>query len=216
MAASRKKLAVIDIDNVIVIPDIKWIGNAFKKKTLFNRLENWAIVHAAFNGKEAFAKAVMDRLIYDLPQWLGLPLIARQTFLDVYRNDETFYQGLPLTKFGQEVMLRNHSNKLVFVTHVLGGASDQSKRDWIYSNFKNADFTYEAIDITQPKSEIISKMYGDFDYFVDDSPENMLDVMEHCGDETKEFIFPSYGYNQGLILASKNLAEEKKFTLKTY
>lgn len=216
MANTKKKLVICDIDNVVVIPDPKWIAEAFKKKVIFNRVSNWAIIHAACGGRESFEKAVMDRLVYDLPEWLGLPDIARETFLNAYKDNETFYQGLPLTKFGSELVLRNQGHKIVFVTHVLGGKSDVSKREWIFNNFKNTDFTYEAIDISEPKSKIISTMYGDFDVFVDDYPANHLDVMEKCGNEKKEFIFPSYGYNQGLILAAKNLAEEKKFTLNTY
>ena len=214
--ASKKKLVIVDIDDTVLLIAPKWIGNSFKESVIFNRVKNWAIVHAAMDGKEAFAKAIMDRTVYDLPNWLGLPDIARGVFSDVYKNDGTFYQGLVPTKFGSELMLRNHSAKLVFVTHVLGGNSDQSKYDWIYSNFKNADFIYEPVEITTKKSEVINKLYGDFDVFVDDHMGNHLDVMENCKSEGKEFLFPSYGYNQGLVIASEGLAKDKKFSLKTF
>ena len=216
MASTKKKLIVTDVDNVVVIPDAKWIAEAFKKKVIFNRIKNWSIVHAAFGGKEEFIKAVMGRLIYDIPEWLGLPDIARGTFMKAYTDNETFYRGLPLTKFGNELLLRNNGNKIVFVSHVLGGASDQSRYDWIHDTFKNTDFVYEAVDINEAKSKIISQMYGDFDVFIDDAPANLMDVMEQCGNESKEFLFPSYGYNQGLIFSAKQLAEEKKFSLRTY
>jgi hypothetical protein len=214
--ASKKKLVIVDIDDTIVLIAPKWIGESFKESVIFNRVKNWAVVHAAMDGKEAFAKAIMDRTVYDLPTWLGLPGIARNVFADVYKNNGTFYQGLLPTKFGSELMLRNHSAKLVFLTHVLGGNSDQSKYDWIYSNFKNADFAYEAVDINTKKSEVINKLYGDFDVFVDDHPGNLMDVMQNCNSENKEFIFPSYGYNQGMILSSEELAKTKKFSLKTF
>lgn len=211
------KLVVCDVDDVIVNTSIKWVAKALAEDPIFNRVENPNPIYAAFaNDKEAFDKLVMGRDEYYLNKWLGLPNVAFNYFMEVYLNDGRFYDDLTPTTLAMNFVAHSDTNKYIFVTHCGGGVCDLSKKNLIDRVFKNTNYTYEAVPMGVPKSEVIALKYSNFDVFIDDDPRNHIDVMQNCGKEGQEYLFPLYGYNANLPFLAEQMIIDKKLTLNAY
>jgi hypothetical protein len=201
---------ICDVDEVIFSLSPKWVSMALKDKILFPRIRNFDVIAAHNAGKDAFIACVLNRTEYDLTKWLGLSDLAKDYFMDIYRECTTFYSDLPLTTFGTNLLVNKQAKKMIFVSHVVGGPVDDSKKEAIHSRFKNSNYAYYSVMGGFKKSDKIKEVCPEFDMFVDDCPSNILDVMSECGKPGQKFLMPMYGYNKTAPLILETAVQKTK------
>ena len=206
---------VCDIDEVIFDISPKWVTRLVENELIFPRIRNYAIFKY-LRSDDILANACNERLDYSLTTWLQLPEIARPLALSIYKDDPEFYQGLPLTSFGNRLLTNFKRSKIVFTTHVLGGLSDFSKHDAIDRAFKSCDYSYHEIPIGVKKSSKIKDIGINFDIFVDDLTSNLKDVMEELGEPQHKFLYPRKGYNGDALFELEDIVASKKLSLGSY
>lgn len=209
----RSPIIVCDVDEVIFNIAPKWVKKMIHNEKLFTRIRNLKPIIEYNNSEERLIKCVNERDEYNLLEWLQLPKISHGLAMSLYRDDPNFYKDLEITKFGLNLKANPTSRRIVFVSHVLGGLADDSKREMLDYYFNGCNYSYYPVYRGFNKSDKIMEVCPDFDVFVDDNVGNMLDVMQKCGKPGMKFIYPALGYNALAPVMLSEVVAEKKLDL---
>jgi len=210
---TRSRLQILDIDDTICYTATKWIKNAAKHPALLKRMDHGSNFTIAMASENDFIANTYMRTEYDLLKFMGVYEDAQGIFVSAYKDDGSFYDDIVLTNFGRSIKLGGIQNKLIFVTHCIGGLCDASKRAMIDREFKGHDYEYVEVPLGKSKADIIKEKYGDFESFVDDCPAVLKDVMSKFANENKMIAYPAYGYNADVPVFAATL-KGAKFSLR--
>ena len=194
---------VCDVDDIIFNITPKWTFQSFRDKHLNRHIKNREPLRT-INNPLHFINYVLTRETYYLNDWLQIPKLHQENFLEIYSADPFFYDDLRLTPFGKSLLLLKDARHVYFVSHVMEDVVDESKKKRLLELFK-INATYLPVPFGQKKSEVINAHCPDFDIFVDDAMSNHLDVLTNCKSEGKNFVMPLFRHNAPLLIQHEDL-----------
>jgi len=144
---------------------------------------------------------ILRRSEYYLNEWLKLtpdthiPQEIIDSMLDLYTVPD-FYDDLQLTTFGKGLKFALYNSKfvksLVILTHTFP-KNEESKNKFLVSHFNDERVTITHIPITVKKIDFVKEHNIEFDIFIDDRKDTLMDFINHF--QFKEFSYPEMGYN---------------------
>ena len=193
---------VCDMDDVLAQISIPWLFKVARDPSLAT--ESLRALAAEGNEQKAIVATISRRQSH-IQDWLmaeyGLDESHRQGIDDLYRLDGEFYDEVPLTVFGRNLMTAIEARmitRFVVLSHVYahGDPVNESKRRWFERHFEAYKDVAELrmIEATVAKSAAIAEVCPDVHAFADDSLKNVRDVALNT--PVREVITPRYGHNE--------------------
>jgi hypothetical protein len=152
-------------------------------------------------------REILERPEYYLDKWLDIgvnqntkPRLTKSTFMKfmkLYLNDN-FYDDLKLTPFGEALKFylnNNFVDKVTILTHTFN-ENLESKKNFLLTHFNNEKVSIEFIGHNIKKHKFINDNKIEYDLFVDDRLDTVLEVIENTNSDNKEFLMPEMGYNK--------------------
>jgi len=186
------KVIAVDCDEVLVNISPKWLLNLYEKFPNIKYLQRIYEMYEKENIQAIYEEA-LTRTSYNLNTFLNIP---EKDALEIYNSNATFYDELPLTPMGE--FLKSVSDKIDL--YILTKITDrdapvtQSKLDFLVKHFPNAKIY--LVKEKESKSAVINANIIEYDIFIDDKGENLLDVIKYTLSEKKQILFPLLGYNK--------------------
>lgn len=198
----NEKYLITDLDEVIVNISYRW----YKKIR-----ENWFIFEPYFKDLGDLTEIeVLHRTTYNLVDWLlkpeydKLPDDIFNFFMSLY-NTNNFYdedlveEGDLFTPFGKSIPLlakKNIYEKIIIITRT----TDETLKYKIAmfdKYFKRDDdkIIMYCVRGNTKKSDVIKAKKLKYTTFIDDNPNEVIDIIENTNSSFKEFILPELGYN---------------------
>jgi hypothetical protein len=217
----NRKLLVADMDDVLVNCTPKWVRKATQDPEI-GQLPGVAAL-AARGG--SLRDATMGRPAYYLQKWLSVPAYADGRFNALYREDPSFYDGLPPTPFAESVRLAlagfgGAVEHVHVVTLTMGGGDpvNESKVRWLESFFEGhrGKVTFHLTPPGVKKSEVMLRHCQEPDAFADDSLGNVADVLLVEKVRPKQILIPKMGHNYPAHAEIAQLAALSRVELSYY
>jgi len=206
---TKKRIQIIDIDDTICYTSTKWIRNAAKHPAILKHMDHASNFTIAMVDEGEFVMNTYMRTEYDLLKFMEVHECVQELFISAYKDDGSFYDDIILTNFGRSLKLGGIQNKLVFMTHCIGGLCDLSKKAMIEREFKGHDYDYVEVPLGKSKADVALERYKDFETFIDDCPAVLIDVLNKFYKEEKMIAYPAYGYNASMPIMAKKFSGGK-------
>ena len=210
-----KPIIVCDIDEVIVNISPKWVHKAIHDKACLLRIRNQDVLITHRDTPDKLNALVLDRLNYNLIEWLKLPSSVHKHFINLYAKDGIFYEGLSLTKFAYGLLSTPQARHVVFISHVISDETEESKRNFMRRYFKNIDYELHTIPRDKKKSEVIASICPNFDVCVDDDVDNLIDMAQYIK-EGGYLLAPNTGYTLANVYRLEPIVKEKKLNMQVF
>jgi hypothetical protein len=216
------KVLAVDLDDVLVSVMPRWVASAL---AVLGK-ERGGLGPPLPTGAELEA-AVLARSDYLLMPWLtatyGLPAELSEAFHDVYRNDATFYDGLPPTAFCRAILTLLQRQGAVEAVHVishviaLGDPVNASKERWLGEWLRPSELpvTVHLVPLGTKKTDVMLQWCPAPDLFADDCRKNVIDVLSCSGVAPREILVPRMGHNE-FIPDMETLARLRQIHLAHY
>jgi len=194
----KDRVLVCDFDDVLVPFSEKMVHRMFNHKHEFKG-------EIEFNINNNTPEAINARDTYDVVEWLAkdkknmAPDLKKRVLALI--DEPNFYDRLPPTKFALDLAYQSKNPNYHLILYIISNCLDshiEAKRKYIKELFKDTKSTIEFIPIPlmMKKSEIINNNKIDYNMFIDDKGENIIDVVTNTNSYGREFAMPVKGYNQ--------------------
>jgi hypothetical protein len=191
----RKYDIVCDMDEVLVNISPAWVSHAILNDKIARFLGTEKL---EFMAKYDITSLVLARNEYYLSKWLELDEEHDILFQSLYHDKgDVFYDGLYPTSFAiglMDIIESPAINKIWIMSHVT--LNDNSSKELFVERYlRHKKFELVKVPLGNKKSGVINEMGIDYISFIDDSMNNIIDVVTNTRSETKEFTLPKLGYN---------------------
>ncbi len=217
------KLYIIDVDDVIFPLGSKWLSNVLHDDILVNSLPHLKEIE---NASPDSYRAIALRDTYYLDKFLKIPEEYFERFMNLYIQDEKFYDNLSIMKMGDQIRklmkFLKERGRFVFLTHAVGGIDTPvaiSKKRAIKRLFGDiTKYEYIAVATREEKSEVVEKRLLDWTALFEDNLSNVAGIVDITAENSnkskimdREIFVPWYGYNDTL---PKDFPMDKLKTIK--
>jgi hypothetical protein len=200
----NEKHIACDVDEVIVNISPKWILLSSQILPHNTKLKN-CIMEKEKEG--IYEKFILERSHGYIQTMLEKEFDVTKEEIskidELYYSNETFYDDLKPTKFAESLIKASNLGKLNSITFITKNRkkddpSNASKIRFLNHYFKNVKIKIFEVFDKEPKSAVLNKN-GPFDIFVDDSLDNIAEVLANGKKgKVKEILIPSLGYNKDI------------------
>lgn len=198
--SDNKFVMVLDCDDLLVDISNKWYDKIKNNDNLKHYIKDDSPI-------------LELRHCYYLNEWLNIDEVHKQEFLDLYFQDDTFYDNLIPSPIMNSVL---SSLEFIEEIHILTSCGSdlnlpvtKSKLKWLKTNFSDSlkghdnkiKFHIHIIDTNyvDGKGGFLRDMGIKFNTFADDSLDNVYSVMNNVEHISKyEIIVPIYGFNSAI------------------
>lgn len=208
---NTKNKVVVDMDEVLTDIVPYWMAKVLSESSLYEFLKE----HRKECLNDLIKAHPSNRLEYCVLKHLGdyednpLPEWFKKKVFELYFEDENFYHNLqptPYAKILRSLVENKIVSDLLVVTKC--GSSirlpvNKSKILWLQNFFegliKTRNIKFCFIEKDEKKSDAIKEQgFEDYNTFVDDHIDNIMDVIKNTDSRGKEFLIPKMTYNSVL------------------
>ena len=191
--------------------------------------ENWRLFSKWFwDPGELTLEEVQSRNFFNINEWLIKKKFENYTskqyaalqieiseFIKETYFDKNPYSYLEPNNFAKETLQNplyidsKNIEKVIILSRNMSDSQDKNKKEFIEKYFNNPKIEYSSISRFEKKGEFMKKNGISFDVIIDDEIPNIRNIAETFMDlNKKEFIIPSYGYN--------NMPKELRFLIEEH
>ena len=203
-------ILVIDCDECLLNINDKWMRKALELPLADYGISEETILNIFNILNEGYS--VNLRLEYPLTSLFDEEVTPEfdKVFHDLYFKDPHFYDDLPDSPFTTSLKAIMENTLYISEIHVLSKVGklddpvNESKRrrlDAIFSDYRNRfKIEYHFIEKGELKSDYIKRKFPLINMYVDDSYENIKDVVMNCENTMYNIYVPAYMYNWQCVI----------------
>lgn len=220
---SRNEIIVCDWDGVIQNIDIVW---ALLISQNNERFSDYFDAEKLFRQSAdiPYIKQIVDRDEYYLNKWMlkegkELPQDVFNDFLDLYVNNDKFYEYCPYTPLAEGLAIlvnQKFCSKVIFLSHSVSSFENgyDKRKDVAFEEYKTKylvssdKMELHMIPETMSKHEWIKQNCPEYTCFIDDRFDIIEGVIDNTDSDLKTYLMPVYGYNKKCIEGNKEFFQK--------